>query len=87
MQGCIKCLSPPALGGGGYHVCWGRISVVKRRKENHVYGKEYNVGKRESESNIILPVILKAVGKNVKWERREGEGHFREENQDFLKKG
>ena len=50
--------------GEVYHVCWGRYQVVKRGREYHSCGEEYN---RERVRNITFPLIhIKAVGKTIK---------------------
>ena len=58
--------------------CWGRISSCEERKGiSCLWGRiTWKKGKRKQGYNI------KAVGKNVKWGRGEGDGNFGEENQD-----
>ena len=41
---------------------------------------------RKKGKQFNLPFNIEAVGKNIKWERREGDEHFGEEN-DFKKWG
>ena len=43
--------------------------VVKRGKENHGCGEEYEVEKRESGINIIFPLLLRLLGRISSGER------------------
>ena len=47
---------------------------MKRGRENHGCGEEYNVEKMKGKRHH-LPYNIKAVGKNIKWGRGEGEGN------------
>ena len=47
---------------------------MKREREYHCYGKEFNVEKRELGINIIFPVILRLLGRISSRERGEGDG-------------
>ena len=53
---------------------------MKRRREYHGCGEEYNVKKGKGEA-ISSSLVLMAVGKNIKCERGKGDGNFGEENQ------
>ena len=58
--------SPPGLKAGVYKVYQvfrGRISSLERGREYHDCGEEYNVEKREMGSNIIIPIILRLLGR------------------------
>ena len=44
--------------------------VVKRGREYHDCGEEYNVEKREGGSNIIFPKILRLLGRISSGEKR-----------------
>ena len=46
--------------GGGYH-------FVKRGREYHGCGEEYNMEKKEKKKHDHLPYNIKAAGKNMKW--------------------
>ena len=56
--------------------------VVKRGREYYGCGEEYNVKKGKQ---YLRPYNKKAVRKNFKGGRGEGNGNFTEENQDFKK--
>ena len=43
--------------------------------------------KRERGSNIVIPLILRLLGRISSGKKGEGDGNFREENQDFRKFG
>ena len=60
-QGCIKFLPPS--GGKFIKYVGEEYKVVKRGRECHVCGKEYNVEKRERGSNIVFPIILRLLGR------------------------
>ena len=52
-------------------------------KKGREHEEEYNVEKKGR--NVIFPIILtiRAVGKNIKWERGKADENFGEENQDL----
>ena len=59
--------------------------VVKKERGYHGCGEDYNV-KKVRGSNIIFPgIFIMAVGKDIKWGKREGSGTFWEENKGFEK--
>ena len=51
---------------------------MKRRREYHGCGEEYNVEKSEKVKQYHLPFNVKAVGKNIKWGRGEVDGNLGE---------
>ena len=55
---------------------------MKRGRESHGCGEEYNLKKGNGKQYYPHYNIL-AVGLNVKWERGEGVEHFWEENKDL----
>ena len=62
-----------------------KYQVVKRGREYHGCGEEYNVEKKRKGKQYHLSYNIWAFGKNIKWEKREGDGNFGEENQDLKK--
>ena len=42
---------------------------MERGREDQDWGEEYNVGKKEKGKQNHLLYNIKAVGKNIKWER------------------
>ena len=60
--------------GKVYQVCWGRISSCEEAK-------------RKKEKQFHLPCDIEAVGKNIKWESRDGGRKYREGNIDTKKRG
>ena len=54
MQGCIKFLIKSV---------WEEYQVLKRGREYHGGGKEYNAEKKEWGSNLIFPKILRMLGR------------------------
>ena len=42
---------------------------MKRGREYHGFGGEYNAEKKEKGGNIFFFFYIKAVGKNIKWGR------------------
>ena len=57
--------------------------VVKRERKYHGCGEEYNVDKKRKGKQYHLSYNIKAVCKNIKWERGEGDEHFEKDNIDF----
>ena len=55
---------------------------MKRGKEYQSCGEEYKKGQGKQ---YHLSYNIEAVGKNIKWLKGVGDGHFWEENQDFKK--
>ena len=56
----------------------------EERREYHGCGGKYNLKKRDRESNIIFPMILRLLGRISSG---EDDRNFGEENQDFKKLG
>ena len=49
-------------GGGGYQICWERISSCDEgERGNHFCGEEYNLGGKKGR-NIVYPMILRLFG-------------------------
>ena len=72
-QGFIKFLTPPPVRGKFIKFVGEEYHVVKRGREYHVCGEEYNVGKWESGRKItLIPNNVNATGKNIKWGRGVG---------------
>ena len=62
-RGVYSSLSPPG-GRGKFIKCVGEeFQVVKRRREYHGCGEEYNLEKMERGSNSVLSIILMLLGK------------------------
>ena len=57
-------------GGGGIKSFGEEYHLVKRGRKYHCCGEEYNVEKRNN--NIVIPLIFRLLGKNIKFWRREG---------------
>ena len=58
------------------------------RKEGNIIVLEKNITwKKGKEKQYHLPYNIKAVEKNIKWLREEGDGNFGEENRDFKNMG
>ena len=73
--GVCKVPSSQLRGGGGVYQV-----IVTRGREYHSCGEEYNVKIRET-------YYIKAVERNIKCGRGEGDGHFGVEDQDLKNVG
>ena len=56
--------------------------VVKRGRDYHGCGEEYNAEKSGKVKHYHRLYDIGAVVKNIKWDKGEGNGNFVEENQD-----
>ena len=84
MAGAYKVPYPPSGRGGGYFKFDGEENqVVKRERKYFGFGEVYNVEKGKGEGNIICPIVLELLRKNIKWGRGERDGNFGQENQDI----
>ena len=66
---CVMLYIVPYPLGGVFKSVGEEYQVVKRGREYHGFGEEYNAEKSERGSNIIFPIILNAVWKNKEWGR------------------
>ena len=74
-------------GGGREFIRFVVYKVVKRGRQYHGCGEEYNVEKRERGSNIIFPMILRLLGRISRREAGKGPGWtFFGEKSRFKKK-
>ena len=76
----------PPRGGGWFIKSDGEeYQVVKRGRAYTGLGEESNVEKRLNIYHLFF--IFMAVGKNIKWGKREADGNYGEENKDLKKLG